>query len=75
MLKLRRNRAKPELIRIFLVTSIYRFTQQTKQPSPIATEKKHEHDIRDISVKKLQNFCLTAKNWMETFFSNFSQVI
>ena len=44
MLKFQRNRTKPELIRIFLVTSIHRFMQQRKRWSPIATVK-HEHNI------------------------------
>ena len=44
MLKFQRNRTKPELIKIFLVTSIHRFTQQGKRRSPMATEK-HEQSI------------------------------
>ena len=44
MLKFQRNRTKPELIRIFLVTLIYRLTQQRNRRSPIAT-KTHKHNI------------------------------
>ena len=57
MLKFQRNRAKPQLIRIFLVTLIHRFTQQRKRRSPIATKTHTNITSSDISVKKIHNNC------------------
>ena len=60
MLKFQRNWTKPELIRIFLVIPIHRFTQQRKQWSPIATEK-HEDNVKWHFGKKYPE--LLPENW------------
>jgi len=43
MLKFQLNRTKPELIKIFFVSSPNRWTQQRKRRSPMATEQ-HEQN-------------------------------
>ena len=73
MFKFQRNQTKPKLIRIFLVTSIHRFTQQRKQRSPLAAEK-HEHNGRvpfDQHFRKFRFKIEWNRNFPEIGFENF----
>ena len=72
MLKFQQNQAKSKLIRIFLLTSIHRFTQQRKRRSPVATENtKHNGRVPfDQNFRKFRFKIEWNKNFPEIRFEN-----
>jgi len=60
MLIFQRNRTKPELIRIFFVTSLYCLTQQRKRRSSIAAEQHEQSNTVRFNKKNPE---LQPESW------------